>query len=140
MSEGEGGGGGVEYAGAECRSLLVCPDYRCLQKLCALVLPLTQQHESGGSVRPPPEPAGQLPRAVPVPLDRAGALPQADEGAGWRGRGRGWPRMDLTAEKIMKLLAEVWRLWCQLDQSIHSNTSLADELRTRLPFFPSSQL
>ena len=82
----------MEYAGAECRSLLVCPDYRCLQMICALVLPLTQQHESGGSVRPPPELAGQLPRAVPVPPDRAGALPQADEGAGGRGRGRGWPQ------------------------------------------------
>ena len=45
----------MEYAGAECRCLLVCPDYRCLQKLCALVLPLTQQLESGGSVQPPPE-------------------------------------------------------------------------------------
>ena len=32
----------------------------------------------------------------------------------------------------MKLLAEVRRLRRQLDQSIHSNTSLADELRTRL--------
>ena len=131
----------MEYAGAECRSPLVCPDYRCLQMLCALVLPLTQQHESGGSVRPPPEPAGQLPRAVPVPPDRAGALPQADEGAGGWGRGEGQgggagggagPRTDLTAEKIMKLLAEVRRLRRQLDQSIHSNTSLADEPRTRL--------